>query len=150
MDTLLRQIAVALGSSAIVWAIWFFIAKSKNNHKQMLFATVFCCFVFFTMAFSPLAGAAFYGAYALINYVKKMGDAPTQAQQEPQQMQIPLPEEKKETPTKQQPQQYQQQNKEKPAPCEEQARIMKTVTIVFITCFIVLPLVILILFLLFI
>ena len=96
MDTLLRQIAVALCSSAIVWAIWFFIAKSKNNHKQMVYATVFCCFVFFTMAFSPLAGAAFYGAYALINYVKKMGDAPTQAQQEPQQMQIPLPEEKKE------------------------------------------------------
>lgn len=99
MDTLLRQIAVALGSNAIVWAIWFFIAKSKNNHKQMVYATVFCCFVFFTMAFSPLAGAAFYGAYALINYVKKMGDTPTQAQQEPQQMQIPLPEEKKEEPT---------------------------------------------------
>lgn len=99
MDTLLRQIAVALCSSAIVWAIWFFIAKSKNNHKQMVYATVFCCFVFFTMAFSPLAGVAFYGAYALINYVRKMGDAPTQAQQEPQQMQIPLPEEKKEEPT---------------------------------------------------
>ena len=108
MDTLLRQIAVALCSSAIVWAIWFFIAKSKNNHKQMVYATVFCCFVFFTMAFSPLAGAAFYGAYALINYVKKMGDAPTQAPQEPQQMQIPLPEETKETPTKQQRPEHEQ------------------------------------------
>ena len=85
MDTLLRQIAVALVSSAIVWAIWFFIAKSKNNHKHMLFATVFCCFVFFTMAFSPLAGAAFYGAYALINYVKKLTANPSEKTQEPTQ-----------------------------------------------------------------
>lgn len=96
MDPLLREIFVAFGSCAILWVIWFFIAKSKNNHKQMIWATLFCCFAFFTMAFSPLVGAAFWGAYALINYVKKMGDTPTQAPQDPQQMEIPIPKEKKE------------------------------------------------------
>ena len=80
----------------------------------MIWATQFCCFAFFTMAFSPLAGAAFWGAYALINYVKKMGDTPTQAPQDPQQMEIPLPKEKKEeNPHKQRWEQYEQKEEHK-------------------------------------
>lgn len=50
----------------------------------MILATQICCFAFFTMAFSLLAGLAFWGAYALINYVKKLTAAPSAKSETPQ------------------------------------------------------------------
>ena len=65
------EIAISFVSCFILWIIWFLIAKSKNNRKQMIIATECCFACFLVLAWGPLCGLSCYGASALINYLKK-------------------------------------------------------------------------------
>ena len=65
------EIAINFVSCFIVWLVWFLIAKSKNNHKQMLISTESCFACFIVLVWGALCGVACLGAYALINHLKK-------------------------------------------------------------------------------
>lgn len=74
------KIFTSLCACAIVWAIWFYSAKKKNNTKQMLSATQLCLFAFITYVWGILCGAVCIGAYYLIEHVKKTTSTPTEKQ----------------------------------------------------------------------
>lgn len=69
MPKVLYEILIALLSGGIVWAIWFFIAKSKGSKKHMIASTEFCSFAVITYLWGVLCGIfclVFYGAIYLV------------------------------------------------------------------------------------
>ncbi len=71
MPKVLYEILIALVSGGIVWAIWFFIAKSKGSKKHMILATEFCSLAVITYLWGVLCGVFCIIFYTAIYFIKK-------------------------------------------------------------------------------
>lgn len=85
MEELLYQLFITFLSAFIIWAVWFGIAYSRKNKKQMLNATVTCVTIFAAKAFGVIVALAmligYYAAKKILFPEKHDGEESDQTEE---------------------------------------------------------------------